>query len=73
MKAKKKVGKALAAYRRARAASAPGEGARFKALKGAIEARGGVRDAGAAAASIGRKKYGKARMALMAARGRRGG
>jgi hypothetical protein len=47
-----------------------GSGKRFKSLKGKL-ARKGVRNPGALAASIGRKKYGKARMAKMAAAGRR--
>lgn len=47
-----------------------GSGKRFKSLKGKL-ARKGVRNPGALAASIGRKKYGKKRMAKMAATGRR--
>lgn len=48
-----------------------GSGGRFKALKNAISKRKGVRDAGAIAASIGRKKYGKAKFQKMSAAGRR--
>ena len=47
-----------------------GSGERFKRLKGALAKRGAV-DPGAVAAFIGRRKYGKARMAKMAAAGRR--
>jgi len=43
----------------------------FNKLKGQIAARGGVRDPGAVAASIGRAKYGKARFQRAAARGRK--
>lgn len=48
-----------------------GSGGRFRALKRKIAARGGVRNPGAVAAAIGRKKYGAKRMARMAARGRK--
>lgn len=48
----------------------PGGGGRFAALKGKLEHRKGVSDAGALAAYIGRKKYGASRMAKMAAHGR---
>jgi len=47
-----------------------GTGARFKALKKKIAARGDVRDPGAVAAAIGRKKYGAKKMAKLAAAGR---
>ena len=50
-----------------------GTGARFAALKAKIAKRGGVRDPGAVAAAIGRKKYGAAKMAKMAAAGRKRG
>lgn len=46
-----------------------GTGKRFKALKGKLKKRG-ARNPGALAAYIGRRKYGKKRMAKMAARGR---
>lgn len=48
----------------------PGGGGRFKKLKGEL-AHKGVRDPGAVAASIGRKKYGAKRMAKMSAAGKR--
>jgi hypothetical protein len=47
-----------------------GSGKRFKSLKGKLS-RKGVRNPGALAASIGRKKYGKKKMAKMSAKGRR--
>lgn len=46
-----------------------GSGGRFAALKAKLAARGAT-DPGALAASIGRKKYGNAKMAKMAANGR---
>ena len=61
--------KAPAAYERAKATSKPGEGSRFKALKGALAARG-AKKPGGLAAWIGRKKYGKAKFQKMAAKGR---
>lgn len=42
----------------------------FSKLKQQIEAKGGVRDAGAVAASIGRKKYGKEKFQRLAAAAR---
>ena len=48
-----------------------GSGARFKALKKKLAARGGIEDPAALAASIGRKKYGKAKMAKLSAAGRK--
>jgi hypothetical protein len=47
-----------------------GSGKRFATLKRKLS-RKGVRNPSALAASIGRKKYGKKRMAKMAAAGRR--
>jgi hypothetical protein len=47
-----------------------GSGKRFTALKGQL-ARKGVRNPGALAASIGRKKYGKAQFQAMSAAGRK--
>jgi hypothetical protein len=41
----------------------------FKKLKARIEARGNVRDAGAVAATIGRRKYSKKRFQRAAAKG----
>ena len=57
-------------YEEARKESSPGEGSRFAALEKVAEA-GGARNPGAVAASIGRKKYGKARFQKMAAQGRK--
>jgi len=48
-----------------------GSGARFKKLRGKLAGRKGVRNPSALAAHIGRKKYGKKRMAQMSAAGRR--
>jgi len=48
-----------------------GSGGRFAALKKTLAARG-VRDPGALAAAIGRKKYGRRAYAAMSAAGRRG-
>ena len=47
-----------------------GSGARFRALKKSIGHHGGVRNPGAVAASIGRKKYGKTAFQHMASAGR---
>jgi len=47
----------------------PGGGGRFAALKSKL-ARKGIRNPGALAGSIGREKYGKAKMAEFSARGR---
>ena len=49
-----------------------GSGKRFKKLSGELKAKG-VKDPDALAASIGRKKYGAAKMAKMAAAGRKKG
>lgn len=46
-----------------------GSGKRFKALKKKL--KGKVKDPAAVAATIGRKKYGKAKMAKMSAAGRK--
>ena len=48
-----------------------GSGARFKALKAKLSGRKGIRNAGALAAAIGRKKFGKKRFAKLSATGRR--
>jgi hypothetical protein len=49
-----------------------GSGARFKALSNKIQKSGKTKEqANAIAASIGRKKYGKTKMAKMSAAGRR--
>lgn len=47
-----------------------GSGARYKALTKTLSKRKGVRDPGALAAFIGRKKYGKKRFQKLAAKGR---
>jgi len=47
-----------------------GSGKRFKSLKKKLS-RKGVRNPGALAAAIGRKKFGKKKMAKLAAAGRR--
>lgn len=50
----------------------PGGGGRFAKLKGKLKAQGKSDEAaGAIAASIGRKKYGKKKMAEWAAKGRK--
>jgi hypothetical protein len=48
-----------------------GSGQRFAALKSKLGRREGVKNPGALAAYIGRKKYGNAKMAAMSAKGRR--
>lgn len=48
-----------------------GGGGRFAKLKAKIAARGNVRNPGAVAAAIGRKKYGTAKFQKMAAAGRK--
>jgi hypothetical protein len=48
-----------------------GSGARFKRLTRSLAGRKNVRNPKAVAAAIGRKKYGKKRMAKMSAAGRR--
>lgn len=64
---------AVAAQKRVQKKAKLGSGARFAALKGAIAARGGVRDPGAVAAAIGRKKYGSARFQRLSVAARRRG
>jgi len=56
------------------AASKPplGSGGRFAALKAKIAAKGNVRDPGAVAAAIGRKKYGNKKFQALAAKGKKG-
>lgn len=49
----------------------PGGGGKFAALKSALASRPGVRDPGALAAAIGRKKYGEPKMAKFSAMGRK--
>jgi hypothetical protein len=48
-----------------------GSGARFAALEKKIAAKGDVSNPDAVAASIGRKKYGAAKMAKLSAAGRK--
>jgi hypothetical protein len=48
----------------------PGGGGRFAKLKQKLAARGDVRDPGAVAAAIGRKKFGKRRFQQLSAAGR---
>lgn len=48
-----------------------GSGKRFASLEKSIAAHGNAANAAAIAASIGRKKYGAAKMAKMAAAGRK--
>jgi hypothetical protein len=48
-----------------------GTGARFKKLEKGLS-RDGVRDPGALAATIGRRKFGKKKFQKLAARGRKG-
>jgi hypothetical protein len=57
-------------YKRAAEMTKPGEGARFAAVEKAAKL-GGVKNPGAVAASIGRKKYGKAAFQKMAAAGKK--
>ena len=49
----------------------PGGGGRFEKMEHKLEHRKGVKDPGALAAYIGRRKYGAGRMAHMAAAGER--
>lgn len=53
-------------------AKAPlGSGGRFAALKQKLSSRPGVKNPGALAAAIGRRKYGAKKMSAMAAAGRK--
>jgi hypothetical protein len=56
-------------YQKARKAKL-GSGKRFEALKADIQARGNVRDPGAVAASIGRRKYGRKRFQRLSSKKR---
>ena len=49
----------------------PGGGGRFQKLKQKLSHQKGVTDPGALAASIGRKKYGKKKMAEWSAKGKK--
>jgi hypothetical protein len=57
--------------KRVRKSMRPGGGGRFKKLKGKLAKKYGSKRAGAIAAAIGRKKYGRKGMAKMAAKGRK--
>ena len=48
-----------------------GSGQRFAALKNKLAGRPGVKDPGALAAAIGRKKYGKGKFASLGSKGRK--
>lgn len=48
-----------------------GGGGRFAALKKSLASKPGIKDPGALAAAIGRKKYGAKKMAKMAAAGKK--
>lgn len=48
----------------------PGGGGRFAKLKGELAKKPGVKNPGAVAAAIGRKKYGSAKMAAFSAAGK---
>lgn len=50
---------------------AVGGGGRFEKLKGELSDEKGIKNPGALAASIGRKKFGASKMASMAAKGRK--
>lgn len=50
-----------------------GSGKRFAQLKASIAAKGNVRNPGAVAAAIGRKKYGTAKFQKLAAAGKKRG
>lgn len=48
-----------------------GSGARFKSLEKKLSSKKGIYNPGGLAAAIGRKKYGKKKMAKLAAKGKR--
>lgn len=48
-----------------------GSGERFKKLKASLARKPGIQDPGALAASIGRKKFGNAKMQQMAVKGKK--
>lgn len=50
-----------------------GGGGRFEKLEGELDHKKGIKNPGALAASIGKKKYGASKMASMAAKGRKRG
>jgi hypothetical protein len=57
-------------YEHAKKTTPPGEGSRFAALE-KVAKMGGAKNPGAVAAAIGRKKYGPAKFAKMAAAGKK--
>ena len=61
----------MAAKRSSGSKAKLGSGKRFAALKGDLSKRKGVKNPGALAAYIGRKKYGAKKMAAMSAAGRK--
>ena len=67
---KSKQKEARKAYQKVAKTSKPGTGKRFAALSTSLKAQG-VKDPGALAASIGRKKYGAKRFAKMGSSGRK--
>ena len=71
MKASKTARKAARThYENVKKTSKPGSGKRFAAVEAAAKA-GGASNPAAVAAAIGRKKYGKKKMAKMSAKGRK--
>ena len=65
----KKVKAAREKYKAVKKTSKPGEGKRFKAVA-AVAKASGADNPEAVAAAIGRKKYGKKKMAAMAKKGK---
>lgn len=62
----------MAAKKKAAAKKPPlGSGERFKQLEKKLSSKKGVKDPAALAASIGRNKYGSAKMSKMASAGRK--
>ena len=59
------------AHRKVMKKTPAGAGGRFKSLKGKLAKKKGVKTPGALAAWIGRRKFGKKRMAKMAAAGKK--
>lgn len=60
------------AHEKVMATTPPGEGGRFESLKRKLGEKKGVRNPGALASWIGRRKYGKKKFQEMAAKGRKG-
>jgi hypothetical protein len=65
----KKVKKAEKEYKKVKETTPPGEGGRFKAMEKVMEAKG-MKDPAAAAAAIGRKKFGKKKFAALGNKGK---